>query len=156
MHGCILTLGGVVNQRCTCVNKRKKKRKQAGIKKEYRRVPVAVELVGDRKVRVRTSLQNEDCASVEQPQPRCGRSAALVNRKIWLNIAVFPCLHSSLTHNRNINPLKNKVWEIHIFYKKCVRSFIEVRKLCLIMFPLISIFICGYTTVCLNWDICIT
>ena len=40
-------------------------------------------------------------------------------------------LHPSLTHHRNINPFENKVWEIYIFVKKCVRSFIEFRKLCL-------------------------
>ena len=79
---CILTLDRAVNQRCTCVNKQKKKRKQVDIMKEYRQVPAAVELVGDRKARVRASLQTEGCGSqrtpVEQPQPRCGRSAKWV------------------------------------------------------------------------------
>ena len=98
----ILTLDRAVNQRCTCVNKRKKKRKLAGVMKEYRLVPVAVELVGDRKVRVRASLQTE------QPQPECGRSAAMVNRRSWANIEVCPCHHSCPPH-RNINPLENKV-----------------------------------------------
>ena len=142
----ILTLDRAVNQRCTCVNK--KKRKQVGVIKEYRQVPAAVELVGDRKARVRASLQTEGCGPqqllVKQPQPRWRRSAAMVRRRNWVNIAVCPCLHSSLTHNRNINPLENKVWEIHIFIKKCVRSFIEVRKLCLIMIPLIFIFVYVY------------
>ena len=32
------------------------------------------------------------------------------------------------------------------FIKKCVRSFIEVRHLCLIMLPLTYVFVCGYTT----------
>ena len=32
---------------CTCVNKRKKKRKQVDIMKEYRQVPMAVEFVGN-------------------------------------------------------------------------------------------------------------
>ena len=31
-----------------------------------------------------------------------------------------------LSHTRNINPFENKVWEIYIFIKKCVRSFMEV------------------------------
>ena len=43
---------------------------------------VAVESVGDRKARVRASLQTEGCGPqrppVEQPQPRCGRSAKWV------------------------------------------------------------------------------
>ena len=42
----ILTPDRAVNQRSTCVNKRKKKRKQVGIMKEYRQMTAAVELVG--------------------------------------------------------------------------------------------------------------
>ena len=77
----ILTLDGAVSQRCTCVNKRKKKRKQWDVMKEYRQMPAAVESVGDRKTRVRASLQIENSPQqlpVEQPQPRCGRSAKWV------------------------------------------------------------------------------
>ena len=107
---CILTLDRAVNQRCICVSKRKKKRKQVGVMKEYREALAAVELVGDRKARLRASLQTEDCGPqrtlVEQPQPRCGRSAAMVKRRSWVNIAVCPCLHSSFTYHRNI---ENKV-----------------------------------------------
>ena len=51
-----------------------------------------------------------------------------------VNLTVCPCLQSSLTHNRNINPLENKVCEIFIFIKKRVCSFIEPRKSSLIMF----------------------
>ena len=54
-------------------------------------------------------------------------------------LSEYLSLHSSLTHHRNINPFENKVWEIHIFIKKCVSSFIEVHKLFLIMFPLIFV-----------------
>ena len=43
---------------CTCVDKWKKKRKQVGVMKEYRQVPAAVDLVGDRKASVRASLSN--------------------------------------------------------------------------------------------------
>ena len=73
--------------------------------------------------------QSEGCGPqrppVEQPRPRCRRSAATARRKNWVNIAVCLCLHPSLTYHRNINPFENKVWEIHIFIKKCVRSFIH-------------------------------
>ena len=128
-----------VNQWCT---KRKKKRKQVDVMKEYRQMPAAIELVEDRKARGRASLQSKCCSPqrppVEQPQPRCGRSAAMVKRRSWVTITVCPCLRSSLTHHRNI---EDKEWEIHIFIKNCVRSFMEVRKLCLIMFPLIFIFV---------------
>ena len=140
-----MTLDQALNQRCTYVNKRKKKRKHVGVMKEYRQVPAAVELFGDRKARVRASLQTEGCGPqqlpVEQPQPRCERSAVMVRGRSWVNIAVCPYLHSSLTYHRNI---ENKVWEIHIFIKKRVPSFIEVHELCLIIFPLI--YVCGYTT----------
>ena len=53
---------------------------------------------------------------------------AMVKKRSWVNMPVCPCLHSSLTHHRNINPFANKVWEIHIFIKKYVRSFIDLRK----------------------------
>ena len=127
-------------KRRPCVNKRKKKRKQVNVLKKYRQVPELVELVGDRKAKVRANLQTEGCGPqgtpVEQPQPRCGRSAKWVledntaglgQENSLVNIAVCPCLHTSLTHKRNINPLENKVWEIYIFMKNCVRSFIEVH-----------------------------
>ena len=91
--------------------------------KEYRQVPVAVELVGDRKAKVRASLKTEGHGPqqppVEQPQPRCGRNAAMVRRRSWINIAVCPCLHSSLTYHRILNPFENKVWEIYFSKEVC-------------------------------------
>ena len=97
---CILILDRAVNQRCTSVSKQKKKWKHMGIMKEYRQVLVAVELVGHRKARMRASLQTEDCGPkrppVEQPQPRCRRSASTVRRRSWVNIAV--CLSSLISH----------------------------------------------------------
>ena len=49
------------------------------VMKEYRQMPAAVELDGDKKARVRASFQIQGCGplrpSIEQPQPRCGRSA---------------------------------------------------------------------------------
>ena len=117
-HCYILTLDQAVNQRYTGVNKRKKKRKQVGIMKEYRQIPAAVGLVDDRKARVRATLQTEGCGPqrppVEKSQPRCGKSGflkitqhAMVKSRSWVNIAVCPCLHSSLTYHRNINPFEN-------------------------------------------------
>ena len=52
-------------------------------------------------------------------------------------LSEYMALHPSLTHHRNINPFENKVWEIYFHKKVC--SFIEVRKLCLIMFPLVFV-----------------
>ena len=61
---------------------------------------------------------------VEQPKPRCKRSAAMVERRTWVNIAVHPCLLSFLMHNKH--PLfENKVWEIRIFIKKCISSLLK-------------------------------
>ena len=77
---------------------------------------------------------------------------AMIKRRNWVNIAVCPCLHPSLTHHRDINPFENKVWEIHIFIKNCVCSFIEVCRLCLIMFPLV----CEYTTQFHQFPACVT
>ena len=118
-------------KRYTRVNKRMKKRVQLGVMKEYRQMPAAVELVQEGQSKDQLADCGPQRPSVEQPKSRCGRSAAVVRRKSWVNIAVCPCRHSSLAHNRNINPLKNKVWDIYIFFiKECIRSFIEVRKLC--------------------------
>ena len=51
---------------------------------------------------------------------------AMATRRSWVNIAVCACLHSSLTHHRNITLSRIKC-ERYIFIK-CVCSFIEVRK----------------------------
>ena len=42
-----------------------------------------------------------------------------------VNIAVRPCLHSFLTHNKH-HPFENKVWKNYIFIKRCIHSFVEV------------------------------
>ena len=61
--------------------------------------------------------------TVEQPQPRWGRSAAMVEGRTWVNIAIRLCLHSFLAQNKH-HLFENKVWEIYI--KQCIRSFVEV------------------------------
>ena len=152
IHCYILTL-----DRCTCVNKRKKKRKQVDVMKEYRQVPEAVESwrqEGQSEGQLADWWLWPSATPGWATQPRCEKNAAMVKRRSLVNIAVCPCLHSSLTHNRNINPLANKVWEIHIFIKKYVRSFIEVRKLFLIMFPLIFVYVYAlYTTTYESWTL---
>ena len=133
----ILTLDRAINQRCTCVNKRKRKRKQVDVMKEYRQVPVAVESVSERKARVRTSLQtgNAQLRAVALRNLRLSNlsqdadevlsgflkitQCAMVKRRSWVNIAVCPCLHPSLTHHRNINPFENKVWVIYFYKEVC-------------------------------------
>ena len=114
--------------------------------KEYRPVPVAVELVGDRKARVRDSLQTEDCSPqrppVEQPQSRCVRSGKWVveeNSVLWSreklgrysSLSVF----THLSHTTEPSTLSRIKCERYIFIKKCFRSFIEVRHdLCLYLY----------------------
>ena len=58
-------------------------------------------------------------------QPRRGRSATMVEKRTWVNIAVCPCLHLFLTHSKH-HLFENKVWEIYIFIKKCVRSLLKL------------------------------
>ena len=82
----ILTLDQAVNQRCSRVNKRKKKRNQVGVIKEYRQMPAAVESVGQEGQSENQLADWERPAGccgpqrppVEQPQARCGRSAKRV------------------------------------------------------------------------------
>ena len=98
------------------------------LRKNIDRMPAAVE-----QLRQECHCENQlaDCGlygpqwpMVEQPQPRCERSAAMVKRRTWVNIAVHPCLHSFLTHNK-YHLFENKMWQIYIFVKKCIRSLLN-------------------------------
>ena len=121
----ILTLDRAVNQRCTSVNKRKEKRKQVGVMKEYRQMPAAVELVGKGRpewepaCRLRTALSDLRLSNPSQDAEEVLSDflkiiqRAMLKRRSWVNIAVCPSRHSSLTHHKNINPFENKVWEVH-------------------------------------------
>ena len=61
--------------------------------------------------------------TVEQPQPRWGRSAAMVRRTLGQSVAVFPPSPSYLLHTTNIKPFENKVWEIYFYKEVC--SFVH-------------------------------
>ena len=130
-------------KRCTCVNKQKK-RKQVDVMKEYRQVPAAVDLVGSREAVWGLACRLRAAALSDPPLSNLIRDVeevlsgflkitqrAIVKSRSWVNIAVCPCFQSSLTYQRNINPFENKMGELHIFIKKCVCSFVEVRKLIL-------------------------
>ena len=52
-------------------------------------------------------------------------------------LSEYMSLHLSLYKQQTVSPLENKMSDI--FIKKWVRSFIEVRKLCLIIFPLVFV-----------------
>ena len=112
---CILILDRAVNQRCTYGNKRKKKRKQVDVTKEYMQVPAAVESVGDRKARVTDSLQTEgsatpDCATLAMMGEKC----CYGQERSWVNIAVCPCL-PHLSHTTETSTISRIKWERYIF-----------------------------------------
>ena len=54
-------------------------------------------------------------------------------------LSEYVCLSTHLSHTTETSTLSRIKCERYIFIKKCVSSFIEVHKLCLIMFPLIFV-----------------
>ena len=62
-------------------------------------------------------------------------------KKTWEEevLSLSICLSIHLSHTTKTSTLSRIKCERYIFIKKCVRSFIEVRKLCFIMFPLIFV-----------------
>ena len=62
-------------------------------------------------------------------------------KKIWEEevLSLSICLSTHLSHTTETSAFSRIKCKRYIFKKKCVRSFIEVRKLCLIMFPLIFV-----------------
>ena len=88
---------------------------------------------------------------VEQPQPRWGRSAAMVRGTLGQYVAVCPPLKLT-SHIELTSTLSRIKCERYIFIKKCVRSFIEV----VIVFDYVPhififvyVYVCGYTTLTL-------
>ena len=63
-------------------------------------------------------------------------------RRNWVNIAVRPCLHSFLSHNKH-HLFENKVWEIYIFIRS---EFVRYwsRHYRLMMFPHVSVYLCSF------------
>ena len=100
-------------------------------------------------VRFRQSAENRSRA--RDTQPTRGVSDELARgckrwhlqaprRRYWkkssLWVYVSPPILSHTTETSNLSRIK---CGRYIFIKKCVRSFIEVRKLCLIIFPLVFV-----------------
>ena len=101
------------------------------------RCPGRFESVGDRMPAWESACRLMVCGpqwpTVEQPQPRWRRSAAVVTRRtLGQNNSLSPS-STHLSHTTNITLSRIKC-ERYIFIKKCLRSFIEIRILCLIMF----------------------
>ena len=63
-------------------------------------------------------------STVDQPSQDEEDVLLWPREKVWVNIAVRPCLHSFLSHNKH-HPFENKVWEIYIFIKKSIRSLLK-------------------------------
>ena len=83
--------------------------------------------------------------TVEQHQPRRGRSVSMVARKTLVqnNSLSPPSIHISHTTNITLSRIK---WERLYFYKEVCSFFHWSSSLCLIMFCL-YLYVCGYTTV---------
>ena len=97
--------------------------------KEYRQVPPAIEAVEDRmpewgpacKLRA-MALCDPQLSNPAKMRKKCcyGQEKNLGQ---YRNLSLSPLISHT---QQNVNAFENKVWELYIFVKKCVRSFIEV------------------------------
>ena len=84
-------------------------------------------------------------ATVEQPQPRWGRSAALVRRTLGQYVTVCPRLQLT-SHTQPTSTLSRIKSERYIFYKE-VCSFVHwSSSLLFTIFLFIFVYVCGFTT----------
>ena len=82
--------------------------------------------------------------TVEQPQPRWGRSAAMVRRTLGQYVAVCPRLQLT-SHTQPTSTLSRIKCQRYIFIKKCVRSFIEfVIMFDYVLHIFVYVYVCGY------------
>ena len=119
-----------------------------GVLKEYRQMPVAIEWVGDRKARVRASLQTENAPlrAFAFSDPRLSNPSqdaeevlsgflkitqrAMVKRRSWMNIQLYVPVSTHLSYTTETSSLSTIKCERYIFlYRSVFHSFIEVRKL---------------------------
>ena len=78
-------------------------------------------------------------------QPRWGRSAAMVTRRtLGQYVAICLCLQLT-SYTQLTSTLSNKVWEVY-FYKEVCLFVHWSLSLCLIMFRMYCVYICGYIT----------
>ena len=114
-------------KRCTCVNKRK----NSGSRWAWHNNKPGV--------RGGSSQLGTRCQRESQRQPWWERSAAMA-RRTWGQYSSLSLSPAHLSDSRNITLSRIK-WERYIFIKRCIRSFIEVRILCLIMSLLIFVYL---------------
>ena len=145
-------------KRYTCVNKRKNSGSRCMLENNITRCP-SVSSQLDTGCRSENQLQIEGFEPLVTPgwatQAKMRKKCCYGRGIIWVNLVVHPCTNSFLTH-RNINPFENKVWEIYIFIKKCIRSLLK-SSLQLNMFSHIFVDVCvqlyyGYTTTVLTFN----
>ena len=123
-------------KRCTCVNKWKNSGSRWVLENHITRCPDGLSQLETR-CRSENQLQTEGATQAKMQKKCCyGRG------RTWVNIAVCPCLHSFLTHNKH-HSFKNKVWENYIFIRSVFIRYWS-RHCWLIMFP--CIFVWEYTT----------
>ena len=107
-------------KRCTCVNKRKNSGNRWTLENNITRC-----LGGSSQLetgcRSENQLQTEGVGPLVTLgwaiQAKTRKKCCYGRERNWVNIAVRPCLHSFLTHNKH-HFFENKVWEIYI--KKCI------------------------------------
>ena len=110
-------------KRCTRVNKRKNSRSRWTLENNITRC-----LGGSSQLetgcRSENQLQTEGFGPLVTPswatQAKMWKKRYYGRGRTWVNIAVRLCL----THNKH-HPFKNKVREIYIFIKKCIRSLFK-------------------------------
>ena len=133
----------------TCANKRKNSGSRCVLDNNITRFP-------DGSSQLETRCQSENHAdrglcgpqwpTVEQLQAKMRKNCCYCQKNLG-QYSSLSLSRSQLSHATNISLSRIKC-ERYIFIKKCVRSFIEVRILCLIMFLLIFIvvYVLRYTT----------
>ena len=112
-------------KRCTCVNKRKNCGSRWALENNITRWPGGSSQL-ETECRSENQLQTEGFGPLVTPgwaiHSKMWKKCCYGQGRTWVNIAVHPCLHSFITHNKH-HLFENKVWEIYI--KKCIRSLLK-------------------------------
>ena len=115
-------------KRFTCVNKQKNSGSRWVLENNITRCPGRFESVGDRmpvwEPACRLRALRPSVTHGWATQAKMWKKCCYGWGRTWVNIAVRPCLHSFLTHNKH-HLFENKVWEIYIFIKKCICSLLK-------------------------------
>ena len=123
-------------KRCTGVNKRKNSGSKWAWDNNITRCPGWFESVGDRMPAWESACRLRACGpqwpTVEQPQPRWERSAAMV-RRTWVQNNCLSPSPTHLSHTTNITLSRIKCERLYFYKEVC--SFVHwSSSLCFIMF----------------------